>query len=278
MKRLCLISACFSVGIAVSIMVFMIILGFPLFGEGLFFRMLTGPWSPVNGQYGIFPMILGTLSIASLALCFGFPMSIGTAALISALSPRGASFFLKKIVQVMTGIPTVVYGFIGVFLLVPVIRNTFEDGSGMCILSASLLLGLLISPTMILLFIESFDQVPRESILAAKALGANRVQTFLYVILPSSVPGLISGVILAMGRAMGDTMIALMVSGNAIAFPDSLLSPARTLTAHIALIIASDVQSLEFKTLFACGIVLYLFTAVMVFMLRLVPRLFKEKP
>lgn len=278
MKRLFLISACISVGIAVSMMAFMVVLGLPLFGEGLFFRMLVGPWNPSQGGFGIAAMIIGTMAVALPALCLGIPLSLGTSALISALAPRTLSRILGKVVQVMTGIPTVIYGFVGVFLLVPVIRNTFDRGSGMCILSAALLLALLISPTMILLFLESFNQVSRSSVLAARALGADRVQTFLYVILPSSIPGLVSGIVLALGRAVGDTMIALMVAGNAVAVPESLLDPARTLTAHIALIIAADVRSMEFKTLFACGMVLYVFTAVLVCVVRLLPRLFRVKP
>lgn len=277
MKRLCLMSAGFSVIIAVSMMVFMIVLGLPLFEEGHFFRMFHGPWDPLAGSYGIYPMIVGTLSIASLAMVFGFPVSLGTAALINSLSPFRVSRFLKRTVQVMTGIPTVVYGFIGIFLLVPLIRSTFDRGSGLCILSASLLLSLLVSPTMILLFCESFDQTPKESILAAQALGAGKVQAFLYVVLPASKNGVVTGVILAMGRAMGDTMIALMVAGNAVAVPHSVLDSARTLTSHIALVIASDVQSLEFKTLFVCGLVLYLFTALAVLLIRLVARLSQRR-
>jgi phosphate transport system permease protein len=148
----------------------------------------------------------------------------------------------------------------------------------MCILSASLLLAVLISPTMILVFSDNFAAIPQETILAAKALGANRVQTFLCVILPCSADGILSGVILAAGRAVGDTMIALMVTGNAIAIPDSILSSARTLTAHIALVIASDFNSLQFKTIFACGITLYVITAAMVVLLRSLPALIRRKP
>lgn len=256
----------------------MIILGLPLFGEGLFARMLFTSWNPGMGLYGIAPMILGSVVISGVALLLSFPMSLGTAALITGLAPSLPARFLRSTVQTMTGFPTVVYGFIGVFLLVPVIRTTFDQGSGMCILSASLLLSVLISPTMILVFSDSFTAIPQETLLAAKALGANRVQTFLYVILPCSVDGILSGVILAAGRAVGDTMIALMVSGNAIAIPDSILSSARTLTAHIALVIASDFNSLQFKTIFACGITLYVITAAMVVLLRSLPALIRRKP
>ncbi len=268
-----MISAC----VSVCIVLFMIILGLPLFREGLFFSMLTSPWNPSNGVFGLYPMIIGTLGISSLALVFGFPLSLGTAALISGLAPKPLAAVLRKTVQAMTGIPTVVYGFIGVFLLVPLIRNLAGEGSGMCILSSALLLSVLISPTMILTFSDTFDQVPVKTRMAATALGATPVQTFLWVVLPASKKGLVTGLILGMGRAMGDTLIALMISGNAIAVPDSLFSPARTLTAHIALVIASDFDSPEFKTLFACGLVLYGFTALSTLAVRAIDTVFRSE-
>jgi phosphate transport system permease protein len=271
-------AAFISVCVTVSMVIFMIVLGLPLFREGLFLVMLRGSWNPSSGAYGIFPMILGTLSIAFLALLLGFPMSLGTAALMSGLAPGFLRSFLRKTVQAMTGIPTVVYGFVGVFLLVPLVRGIFGEGSGMCVLSAALLLSVLISPVMILTFADSFGQVPESSRTAAAALGATPVQTFLYVVLPASGKGLVTGLILGLGRAMGDTMIALMVSGNAIGTPDSILSPARTLTAHIALVIAADFKSPEFRTLFLCGIVLYGFTAVSAIAVRTLDRLFAEAP
>jgi phosphate transport system permease protein len=270
------IAALISVSVSVGMVLFMVILGLPLLREGLFFSMLTSPWDVAGGVYGLQPMILGTGAIASLAVVFGFPLSLGTASLINGLAPRPLAAFLRKTVQAMTGIPTVVYGFIGVFLLVPLVRGLFGEGSGMCILSAALLLAVLISPTMILTFADSFDQVPEVSRLAAGALGATPVQTFIHVVLPSSGKGLVTGLILGLGRAIGDTMIALMVSGNAIASPDSLLSPARTLTAHIALVIAADFDSPEFRTLFACGILLYVFTALSTMAVRLLDAFFRS--
>lgn len=257
-----------SVLVTLSIFGFMILLGLPLFEEGRFFPLMTASWEPTEGIYGIGPMITGTIAIASLGVAIGFPLSLGSAALLNGIAKQRSAFFLKRIVEMMTGIPTVVYGFVGIFLLVPMIREGFGNGSGMCILSAGLLLSLLISPTMILFFSESFRQVPADTQLAVDALGANRVQKFLYLTLPSSARGIVTGLVMGMGRAVGDTMIALMVSGNAIAVPESVLDSARTLTAHIALIIAADFDSLEFKTLFACGIILYLYSACCVLIVR----------
>ena len=161
----------------------------------------------------------------------------------------------------MTAIPTVIYGFVGIFLLVPLVRELFLKGSGMCILSAAIMLSVLISPTMILFFVDSFARVPQSDLNAVDALGGNTVQKFFYVVLPHSWKGMLTGIILSFGRAMGDTLIALMISGNSVAFPGSVLDSARTLTAHIALIIAADFDSIEFKTIFLGGIFLYIMTS-----------------
>jgi phosphate transport system permease protein len=164
----------------------------------------------------------------------------------------------------MTGIPTVVYGFVGIFLLVPIVRGVHGGGSGLCVLSAALMLAVLISPTMILFFSDSLDRVPKSYQDAADALGATPSQKLLLVMLPQAKKGILSGLILAFGRAVGDTMIALMIAGNAVQIPESVFDAARALTAHIALVIAADYESLEFKSIFVCGVVLYLFVALMV--------------
>jgi len=263
--------------ITVSIFLFMVALGFPLFEEGLFFSGLGQMWNPDKGVYGIFPMIIGTLLIAFTGVAIAFPVSLGFASLVTGIAGRKMTVLLKRTVELMTGIPTVVYGFVGVFLLVPVIREFFESGSGMCILSAAIMLALLISPTMIIVFSESFNQIPFETRLAVDAMGGTRTQKFLYLILPSSYRGIANGLVLALGRAAGDTMIALMIAGNAVALPGPLLDSARSLTSHIALVIAADFQSLEFKTLFSCGIVLYLFSATMVLIIRLISSIGRRK-
>ncbi len=168
----------------------------------------------------------------------------------------------------MTGIPTVIYGFVGVFLLVPIVRELFGSGSGLCILTAALVLGIMISPTMTLFFCDSFDRIPKAHLDAADALGASPVQKLLYVILPAAKQGMLNGVILSLGRAVGDTLIALMLAGNSVRVAESVLEPARTLTAHIALVIAADYESPEFRSIFACGVVLYLFTMAVTFLVR----------
>lgn len=251
----------FSAAVTLAVLGFMIRLSLPVFTEVSFFDIMTAPWSPGQGRFGILSMIAGTVCIALLSLFISFPISLGCSFFIEIIQPAGPGKGLKKIVQFMTAIPTVIYGFVGVFLLVPFIREIFAYGSGMCILSASLMLGLLISPTMILFFSQSFARVPRSYLNAVDALGGNRVQKLWYVILPNAWPGMVTGILLAFGRAMGDTLVALMISGNSVMLPSSLLDSARTLTAHIALIIAADFDSIEFKILFICGSVLYLMTS-----------------
>ncbi len=255
-----------SASVSVLIFAFMAYLGYPLVEKGQLGNLFTRPWLPDQGLYGIYPMIVGTLWIASLALLFGFPLSLGYAALIQLTTDRKNAFsrFLRKVAEIMTGIPTVVYGFVGIFLLVPFIRRWLGGGSGMCILSAALLLAVVISPTMILFFTDSFARVPREHLRAVDALGGRPAQKLLYVVLPRSLRGIGCGLVLAFGRAMGDTLIALMVAGNAVAVPGSVSDSARTLTAHIALVTAADFDSLEFRTLFACGLVLYFMTTLTV--------------
>lgn len=257
-----------SVGITLAILGFMVLLAYPLFARGMFWNMLIQPWSPDQGLFGLGPMIVGTLAISCLAVCISFPISCGVACFAGIIHPWGKGRILRQMVEAMTAIPTVIYGFVGIFLLVPLVRSFFAGGSGMCILSAGIMLGVLISPTMILFFIQSFTLVPQPYLNAADALGANAVQKFFYIVLPCAWKSMATGLLLSFGRAMGDTLIALMISGNAVGFPGSLLDSARTLTAHIGLIIAADFDSIEFKTLFVCGICLYAMTGIMVILVR----------
>ncbi|MDD3618960.1 MAG: ABC transporter permease subunit [Desulfobulbaceae bacterium] len=262
-------SAFFSAFLTLALFGFMLTLGLPLFAEGRFFSILIQPWAPHLGHFGIHPMIAGTLAISLLSMVFAFPLSLGCAILISVTSKGWTSRLLRKAVEMMTGIPTVIYGFVGIFLLVPLVREFFAAGSGMCVLTASLMLTLLVSPTMILFFCDSFERVPVSYGTAVLAVGGTEMQRFLHVTLPHSWPGILIGFTLAIGRALGDTLIALMIAGNAVQAPGSILDSARTLTAHIALVFAADFESLEFKAIFACGMFLYLLTTLLVMAVRL---------
>jgi len=266
-------SASFLCGsITLCVLGFMILLSLPVLEIGMLWEILTDPWSPDHGQFGILPMIVGTIYIAGFGLLISFPMSLGCSFFIQITHPGRPGACLKKMVQLMTAIPTVIYGFIGIFLLVPVVRDLFSYGSGMSILSASIMLGLLIAPTMILFFSQSFERVPKHFMDAVDALGGSPFQKLYYVILPNAWPGILTGLVLAFGRAMDDTLIALMISGNSVKLPASILDSARTLTAHIAMVIAADFDSIEFKTIFICGGILYLMTSLGIFLVRLSDR------
>lgn len=246
-----------------AILFFLLIPVFPLLLKGDFLPLLWQSWDPQSGQFGIYPMIVGTLSISLLTLLFAFPLSLGCAALLTVEEKSWLSRLLGKVVTMMTGIPTVIYGFVGIFLLVPLLRSGFNAGSGMCVVAASLMLTLLVSPTMILIFHDTFAAVPTSYGHAVVALGGSEVQKFLYVTLPSSWRGIAVGFSLALGRALGDTLVALMIAGNAIQVPGSIFDSTRTLTAHIALVFAADYESPEFRAIFACAIFLYLFSSLL---------------
>ena len=203
------------------------------------------------------------------------PIGFALAAFIQFFAPKSFGRLLRWTVEFMTGIPTVVYGFAALFFLVPAVRRIFSYGTGLSVLTASLMLALLILPTITLIAQDRLASVPKTQVLAALSLGASRMETFLYVLLPGAWRGLISATVLGAGRAVGDTLIALMLAGNAVALPGSLLDSARTLTAHIALVTAADYESLSFKAIFVCGLVLFIFAGANIVFLRLVERLKK---
>lgn len=269
-ERLLCLSALASSAITLAILVFLVVMGLPLIRSGGVLPLLYSPWAPFQGSFGIFPMIVGTCAISLASLLLAFPLSLGCSFLIAAVAPSSVSRGFRRLIELMTGIPTVVYGFVGIFLLVPIVRELFQSGSGMSILTAALVLGIMITPTMTLFFCDSFDRIPKSYLDAAAALGASRIQQLLHVMLPLAKKGMLGGVLLALGRAVGDTLIALMLAGNAVQVPTSALEPARTLTAHIALVMAADYESPEFRSIFTCGIVLYLFTLTVTFVVRAV--------
>ncbi len=261
-------AAFLSAAITVLVFGFMVVLGLPVIREGQLLQILWGPWSPDHYSFGIRPMILGTLCIALFGLTAAVPLSLGCAAFIAVTAPKGPARIVHRLIRLMTGIPTVIYGFVGIFMLVPLVRDIGGRGSGLSILSAGLLLAVLVSPTMILFFADGLAAVPKSYCHAVTALGGTRVQRLVYVLLPQAWRSILAGVVLGFGRAVGDTMIALMLAGNAVAPPETIMDAARTLTAHIALIIAADFDSLEFRTLYICGLTLYLTTSLAVVAMR----------
>ena len=253
----------------IAILFMMVFLGWPLIESGRFTALFSPEWNPLQLHYGILPMVVGSLRITLLALFFSLPMSISAACLAESLAPRPLRRLLLLAIRFMAGIPTVVYGFVAVFLLVPLMREYFIQGSGFSILTASLVLAVLIAPTMIIFFVNGLQSVPRSYCAAVDSLGARPMQKLVYLLIPQAYPTFLIGIILGLGRAMGDTLISLMLAGNSVAMPESIAESGRTLTGHIALVIAADFSSMEFTTIFACGLTLSLFTICLILSIRL---------
>jgi phosphate transport system permease protein len=206
-------------------------------------------------------MVVGSVSLAFSSLLLAYPAAVGICCFARGLGPPVPARLLMGLVHFMTSIPTVVYGFVSVFLIVPLVRNSFDAGTGFSLLSASVTLALLILPTIALLINAQMDQVAPQMVQTCGALGLTKAQELLWVVLPSCRRGLIAAAVLGFGRAMGDTLVSLMVAGNAPQLPDSPLDAIRTLTAHIALVLATDVHSSAYASLFACGLILFCVTA-----------------
>ena len=264
-----LVAAVFSGLVTVALFCFLFILALPLLQSGQITELLFSPWAPENGKFGIYPMLKTSLLLATLSMLISFPISLGTSFIITNLAPIQLRRILLGMVRVMTGIPTVVYSFTALFLLVPLMRKVIGQGTGMSILSAAPVLALVIAPTMILFFVNSFKSVSKTYTLACDALGSSQIQKLLYVILPLAWPGIINGALLGFGRAMGDTMVSLMLAGNSVNIPESVTDSARSLTAHIALVLAFDFDSMEFKSVFVCGLFLYILTALLMLFFRM---------
>lgn len=212
-------------------------------------------WDPVQGQFGVFPMIAGSLAVTLGSLVVAVPLGIGTAALLAEIAPPPVARAIRPAVDLLAGIPSVVYGFVGLAVLVPWLRSTF-GGPGFSVLAGSLLLGVMVLPTVVAVSEDAIRAVPRSYREGSVALGATAWQTIARVVLPAARPGIVAAVVLGMGRAVGETMAVLMVTGNVTALPKSLLDPARTLTANIALEMGYA-SGRHQDALFATGVVLF---------------------
>lgn len=255
------------------ILLFLIYFSFPLIVSGNFLEFFTFKWDELNDSYGLLPMILGTIYISVLATLFAFIMSFSFASVMAFFLPKNISNILNKFILFLSGVPTVLYAFIAIFLLVPWL-NDILDGKGFSILTASFVLSFVALPTITIILFNTFISSSKKTILAAKSLGATKEDIFFDLVLKTSKKGILSALIFGFARAVGDTMIALMIAGNTLKIPHSILDSARTLTAHIALINASDYESIAFKAIFICGLLLFLFSFFLVASLKI---LNKEK-
>lgn len=242
------------------ICLFLFVSGIPAMDKiGLFNFLLGKEWSPsdIPAQYGILSMILGSLYVTAGALVIGVPIGILTSVFMARLCPKKLYRYAKPGIDLLAGIPSVVYGFYGLSLIVPVIRDLW-GGAGTSILSASILLGIMILPTIIGVAESAIRAVPQQYFEGALALGASPCRSIFFVVLPAAKPGIFAGVILGIGRAIGETMAVIMVAGNQARMPVSLLRGVRTLTANIVIEMGYAAE-LHREALIATGVVLFVF-------------------
>lgn len=255
-KKALFLLSMFSIAIFILIIIFIILESIPAFHHVGIFNILLGiNWAPDNGSYGILPMILGSVVVTVIALLIAVPLSIGCAIFIEEFSPNNVKKLFKPLIQTLAGIPSVVYGFFGLTVLVPISRAIF-GGSGFSILVASIVLAIMILPTIISLSQDAINSVPSEYIESSLALGSTHVQTIKNIILPNACLKITTAVILAMGRAIGETLAIIMVAGNVANIPTSILNPVRTLTSNIALEMGYAMD-IHYNSLFATAIVLF---------------------
>ncbi|MCR5347902.1 MAG: ABC transporter permease subunit [Fretibacterium sp.] len=228
-------------------------------GQGL--GLFGAVWNPAAGKFGILPMIQATLLLAFSSLGLGWCLSLGCCCVLNGLAPRWAARWLRGLLTLMTAVPTVVYGFAAVFLLVPPIRDAL-GGTGFCWLTAGLLLALQGVPAMTFIMDGAVRSIAAESRLTATALGMTTAQHLSRVVLPLASRPLLSAAILGLGRAVGDALLPTMLAGNAIRFAHTPLDSMRTLTAHISLVLSSDIGGGEHLSLLLAGALLLTFCAV----------------
>lgn len=266
------VSALISSSLVFAILAFLLYFSYPLFQSEFFATFFTTQWDEKAHLYGLMPMIVGTLYISLLATLMAAFMSFSLASLIDSFLPKTIASYLEKMVILLCGVPTVLYAFGALFLIVPGMNEWVGQGKGLSLFSASFVLSFVVLPTMSVMFLNAFRSVPKAYKMAAKSLGATRYDTFFFLSLPWAKTHMANTLIFGFARAVGDTLIALMLSGNAIHMPHSLFDSARTLTAHIALINANDYESLAFKAIFLSGLLLFVFTCCVVLAVRLIQK------
>lgn len=271
MKMVFLVAACVSILAVALICIFLFVNGIPAMKEIGVFNFLSGTsWKPGNQKFGILPMILGSIYVTAGALIVGVPIGILTAVFLARFCPKRLYRPLKTGVDLLAGIPSVVYGFFGLVVLVPMVRELF-GGNGNSILTASLLLGIMILPTIIETSEAALQAVPEKYYQGALALGATHERSVYLTVVPAAKSGILAGVILGVGRAIGETMAVIMIAGNQARMPAGLLKGVRTLTANIVMEMgyAADLHR---EALIATGVVLFVFILVINLLFSLLKR------
>jgi len=261
MKIIFLLTACVSIAAVILICIFMFANGVPAMAKIGFTNFLFGmKWKPSLDLYGIFPMIVGSMVVTLGAVILGVPLGICTAVYLARFCSQRIYQLLESGVQLLAGIPSVVYGFFGLTVIVPTIRSLF-GGNGTSILAASIVLAIMILPTIITVSESSLRALPSGYFEGSLALGACKERSIFFTELPAAKNGIIAGVILGIGRAVGETMAVIMVAGNQAMLPRSLVKGIRTLTANIVLEMgyAADLHR---EALIATAVVLFVFVLI----------------
>ena len=253
-----LLLACVSIVAVVVICVFLFANGLPAVAEiGVADFLFGKQWRPGENKFGISPMIVGSVYATVGAILIGVPIGVLTAVFMAKICPKKLYKILKPAVELLAGIPSIVYGFFALVVIVPIIRNTFP-GNGLSLLSACILLGIMILPTIIGVAESAIRAVPESYYEGALALGATRERSLFRVVLPAAKSGVSAGVVLGIGRAIGETMAVNMVAGNNKVIPESIFKGVRTLTTNIVMEMgyATDLHR---EALIANGVVRFLF-------------------
>jgi phosphate transport system permease protein len=259
-KTLILVCAFLTLVVLAAIAVYTFMFALPAIREvGLWHFLFGKVWRPDDDRYGILPMIVGSVVVTLGALILAVPLGIGCAILLAEVAPQRVRQFLRPAVELLVGIPSVVYGLVGLVIVVPLVRRI--DGPGLSVAAGIIVLAVMILPTIVSISEDSIRAVPKSHREGALALGATHWQTIWRVLLPSARSGIVASVVLGMGRAIGEAMAMIMVLGNATVIPTSLFSPASTLAGMIAAE-APEASGVHRSALFAMSVVLFLLIIV----------------
>jgi len=261
--KICGYSSILFVGL---ILLFLLKEGLPAIKDVPLKTLFSTRWYPIEGYFGILPLIFGTIIVTIFATLIALPFGVGTAIYISEIAPRWIKELLKPVVEILAGIPSVVLGFIGILVVVPFFRKFFNLPTGLTAFTGAVLLGLISIPTIVSVAEDALNTVPPAYRQAGLALGATRWQTIWGVTLPAAKTGVLTAVMLGIGRALGETMAVMMVTGNAPVMPTKwsvFFSPVRTMTATIASEMGEVATgSQHYQVLFLIGILLFVFSLV----------------
>lgn len=258
------VCACVSIIVVALICLFIFVKGVPVMFDIGIKEFITGTeWSPLKNLFGILPMIIGSIYVTVGAIIIGVPIGLLCAVFMARYSRKRFYKILKPAIELLAGIPSIVYGFFGLVVIVPIVRDTF-GGSGKGILSASILLGIMILPTIISVSESAIRAVPNSYYEGALALGATKERSIFKALLPAAKSGIFAAVILGIGRAVGETMAVAMIAGNSPIIPTSITSGVRTLTSNIVLEMAYAEGTHE-GALIATAVVLFIFILIINF-------------